>query len=153
MFWGFVGARRVNSGRVSEGSRREFFVMARRSLHTLALTALVLGWPARTSAVVVTDDFSDMNDTANPAWTHLDALVMSTGQTWDASTGEYRMHAPSNGFENYGSVGAYVGPSYTDVRVSMDLKEFYTTFAPPNGPAFINIMARSNSDNTLLGLT
>jgi hypothetical protein len=101
--------------------------------------------------VVVTDDFSDMNDTANPAWTRLDGLVMSTGQTWDASTGVYRMHGPSNGFDNIGSVGAHVGPEYTDVRVTMDLVEFYTMFAPPNGPAFVNIMARSNSSNDFLG--
>jgi hypothetical protein len=153
MFWGLVGAGRRNSGKVYDGSRLAFFTTAHCALRSLALTALVVGWPACTSAVVVTDDFSDMNDTANPAWTHLDTLVMSTGQTWDASTGVYRMHAPSNGFENIGSVGAHVGPSYTDVRVSMDLVEFYTTFAPPNGPAFINIMARSNSDNSFLGLT
>ena len=51
------------------------------------------------------------------------------------------------------SLEAHAGPQYTDVRVTMDLVEFYTTFAPPNGPSFVNIMARSNSDNTLLGLT
>jgi hypothetical protein len=138
---------------VFDGDRHALLATARRSLRFLALAALILGWPACTSAVVVTDDFSDMNDTANPAWTRLDGLVMSTGQTWDASTGVYRMHGPSNGFDNIGSVGAHVGPEYTDVRVTMDLVEFYTMFAPPNGPAFVNIMARSNSSNDFLGLT
>ncbi len=97
-----------------------------------------------------------MNDTANPAWTHLDGLVGSTGQTWDASTGVYRMQAPSNanvGEQTIGFVGSHVGPEFTDVRVSFDLVEFYTVFAPPNGPAFINILSRSNGDNTFGALT
>jgi hypothetical protein len=125
--------------------------MSIRTPGIVAVVALVLTPCAR--AVVVTDDFSDMNDTANPAWTHLDGLIGSTGQTWDASTGVYRMTAESNGFENFGFVGSHVGPSYTDVRVSMDLVEFYTTFAPPNGPEFVNIMARSNGDNAAAALT
>jgi hypothetical protein len=118
-----------------------------------ALAALVLSGPPSAFAVVVTDDFSDLNDTANPAWTRLDGLIGSTGQTWDASTGVYRMYAPSNGFESIGAVGSHVGPTYTDVRVSMDLVEFYTTFAPPHGPEWVQITARSNGSNDLLGLT
>ncbi|HJQ79664.1 MAG TPA: hypothetical protein VJ828_06895 [Lacipirellulaceae bacterium] len=127
--------------------------MATRIRTLSAAAALALFISSNTRAVVVIDDFSDLNDTANPAWTHLDAFVMSTGQTWDASTGVYRMSAPSNGFENIGAVGSHVGPEFTDVRVSMDLVEFYTTFAPPNGPEFVNIMARSNGNNTFGGLT
>jgi hypothetical protein len=122
-----------------------------RTLSAATTVALVIALNAR--AVVVTDDFADGNDTANPAWTHLDGIVGSTDQTWDASTGVYRMTAPSNGFDNFGFVGSHVGPSYTDVRVSLDLVEFYTTFDPPNGPAFINIMARSNGDNGPAALT
>lgn len=104
-------------------------------------------------AVVVTDDFSDHNDTANPTWTHIDGLVGSTGQAWDASTGVYHVTAPSNGFSNFGAAGAYTGPSFTDVRVQMDVVDFHTTFTPPNGPEFIQVMARSNSSNDFLGLT
>jgi hypothetical protein len=153
MFWGLFGAGFMNSCRVVEGSRRAIFSMAHPILRSLALTALVLGWPTCASAVVVTDDFSDMNDTADPAWTHLDGLLGSTGQSWDATTGVYRLSAPSNGFENYGFVGSQVGPEYTDVRVSVDIVEFYTIFAPPNGPEFVNVLARSNGDNNLLSLT
>src|SRR5687768_16221496 len=120
---------------------------------SVAVAIIALSVIPDAHAVVVTDDFSDLNDTANPAWTHLDGLVTSTGQTWDASTGAYRMAAPSNGFENFGFVGSHVGPEYTDVRVSMDLVEFYTTFAPPNGPEFVQIMARSNGDNDPTELT
>jgi hypothetical protein len=121
------------------------------ALGVAAAVALVATPGAR--AQVIVDDFSDLNDTANPAWTHLDQLIGSTGQTWDASTGVYRMTAETNGFDNFGFVGSHVGPVYTDVRVSMDLVEFYTTFAPPNGPEFVNIMARSNADNTPAALT
>jgi hypothetical protein len=116
-------------------------------------TALALFIAPAALAVTVTDDFSDGNDTANPAWTRLDGLVSSTGQTWDASTGVYRMTAPSNGIENISFVGSHVGPEYTDVRVTMDLVEFFTTFAPPRGPEFVQIMARSNGSNAVLGLT
>jgi hypothetical protein len=125
--------------------------LIRTGLCGLTVVALILTSNAR--AVVVTDDFSDLNDTANPEWTRLSGFVMSTGQTWDASTGVYRMSAPSNGFENIGAVGSHVGPEFTDVRVTMDLVEFYTLFIPPNGPEFVNIMARSNGDNTFGGLT
>src|SRR5687768_13373061 len=73
--------------------------------------ALLVVMVARPDAArAVTDDFSDLNDTANPPWTHLDGLVASTGQSWDASTGQYRMTAPNNGFSNLGFVGSYAGP-------------------------------------------
>ena len=110
--------------------------------------ALALSAPPSLYGVVVTDDFSDLNDTANPVWTHLDGAVGSTGQTWDASTGEYHLIAPSNGavpgLEGYGFVGSHVGPSFTDVRVSVDIKEF-----PNVGPlgSFFGVIARSNGDN------
>jgi PEP-CTERM motif len=119
---------------------RGFFTAVVVAAFTLCATSLY--------AVVVTDDFSDFNDTANPAWTHLDGAVGSTGQTWDASTGEYHLIAPSNGavpgLEGYGFVGSHVGPSFTDVRVSVDIKEF-----PNVGPlgSFFGVIARSNGDN------
>src|SRR5688500_491532 len=95
--------------------------MARTSMRTFNVAAaLALFIAPFALAVTVTDDFSDGNDTANPAWSHLEGLIGSTGQTWDASTGVYRMTAQSNGFDNFGFVGSHVGPSYTDVRVSMD---------------------------------
>jgi len=128
--------------------------MIKNAIRALGVVAvLALSATPGIRAQVIVDNFSDMNDTANPAWSHLDGLIGSTGQTWDASTGVYRMTAQTNGFDNFGFVGSHVGPSYTDVRVSMDLVEFYTTFAPPNGPEFVNIMARSNGDNAPVALT
>jgi hypothetical protein len=106
--------------------------------------------PSSLFAVVVTDDFSDMNDTADPAWTHLNNNAGSTDQVWDASSGRYRLYAPSNsatpGVEGYGFVGSYTGPSFTDVRVTADIVEF-----PNVGPAgsFFGISARLNGDNSL----
>jgi hypothetical protein len=123
-------------------------------LFSAALAALIFCAPPGAYAVVVTDNFSDLNDTANPAWTHLDGLVSSTGQTWDASTGQYTLYAPSNGFDNFGFVGSHVGPSFDDVRVSMDLTDFHTSFnGGPPGPSFVQIMARGNGINDFLGLT
>jgi len=91
----------------------------------LCITAALLMMSANLYAVTITDDFSDLNDTANPTWNHLSGFVGSTGQTWDASTGQYHLTAPNNGFTSggnqYGFVGSYTGPVSTDVIVSADL--------------------------------
>jgi hypothetical protein len=117
-----------------------------------ALAALVLSGPPDAYAVVVFDNFSDLNDTANPTWTHLDAAVATTGQTWDASTGAYRLHSPtlmtggstSPGVEGYDFVGAHVGPAFTDVRVTADIVDF----VPPGfQSAFFAVGARMNGVN------
>ena len=85
-----------------------------------ALAAMIVGGAARSHAAIV-DDFSDLNDTASPTWTHLNGNLGSTGQTWDASTGQYRLTAPNNGFflngGNLGFVGSHTGPSFTNVEV------------------------------------
>ncbi len=100
-------------------------------------------------ATTITDDFSDGNDTANPAWTHLTGLTLSTGQTFDASTGEYHIKAPANGATingvQYGFGGSYVQPSFTDVNVMSDLVQ------PSTGLAY-GVGARLNGVNTPGGL-
>jgi hypothetical protein len=94
------------------------------ALFVIPLVAAVILAAGPNTANAVFDDFSDMNDTVNPTWTHLDGLVASTGQTWDASTGQYRMTAQNNGFSNLGFVGAYTGPSFSDVQVAADIVSF-----------------------------
>ncbi len=96
------------------------------------VAALVLIGSPNANAFVF-DDFSDLNDTANPAWTHLDGLVASTGQAWDASTAQYRMTAPNNGFSNLGFVGSYVAQSFSDVEVSADIVSFVDGSPPETG--------------------
>lgn len=122
-----------------------------RWLLAVAAIGFVAGVADNVRAVVVTDDFSDMNDTTGPKWTHLDKAVNSTGQTWDASTGRYRLHAPSNAvvpeapqLDGYGFVGSYVEPSFTDVRVTADVVDF------PNVGFFgswFGVAARMNGNN------
>jgi hypothetical protein len=84
----------------------------------------VIGGSPEARAASVYDDFSDLNDTANPAWTHLTGYVGSAGQTWDASTGQYRMTAPNDGVNFLGFVGSHTGPSFTDVIVSANVVSF-----------------------------
>jgi len=100
--------------------------------------------------VVVTDNFSDLNDTANPTWTHLNNEVGSTGQTWDASTGQYHLIGPANGtipgLEGLGFVGSYAGPSFTDVRITVDLVDFPNAGTPL---AYFSVAARLNGDNSV----
>jgi hypothetical protein len=101
----------------------------KKTLPTLFCVFVVLIAASAASAYVF-DDFSDLNDTANPAWVHLDGTVASTGQTWDASSGQYRMTAPNNGFSQLGFVGSYVPQSFSDVVVSADIVSFVDG---PNG--------------------
>ena len=142
---------RANSARYldSDGSVRS----AIRWVVCLAVSAFIFSAPNVAEAIVVTDDFSDLNDTANPAWTHLDKLVGSTGQTWNASTGQYRLTAPANGvvplapqFNGLGFAGSYVPQSFSDVKVSADFVDFQTDII---GPAFFyGVMARADGANT-----
>jgi hypothetical protein len=122
---------------------------ARRGGYAAALAALIVGGSSR-SCLAVSDDFSDLNDTANPAWAHISGNVASTGQAWDASTGQYRLTAPNNGFPQGGGLLGYVashtGPSFTNVRVSADFVQ------PATGLAF-GIGARINGSNAFNSLT
>ena len=106
-----------------------------------AAFCVTFAFPASALAVI-TDNFSDLDDTANPAWVHLSGLIGSTGQTWDASTGEYRLRAPNNGIAldargPFGYVGSYVPTSFTDVKVTADFTH------QPTGGAY-GILARTD---------
>jgi hypothetical protein len=94
------------------------------------------------------DDFSDGNDTANPAWTHLSGYVASSGQTWDASSFNYRMTAPNNGASALGFVGSYTGPILTDSITTADLLNWV-----PNPGGVFGVGARLNGNNAVAQLT
>jgi hypothetical protein len=136
------------------GRNMTFIQSVGRCVVGTALAILLLSEAPSAHAIVVTDDFSDGNDTTGPTWTHLDGYLASSNQTWDASTGVYRMTAPPPGLAiGYNFVGSHVGPSFEDVRVSMDLVEFHKSLDGEPGPSFPNIIARSNGDNGLGTLT
>lgn len=109
---------------------------------------IFMGLPT-TRAVTVTDDFSDLNDTVNPAWTRLTGDANSTGQTYDASTGAYHITAPSNGItlsgNQYGFAGSYTGAAYTDVSVMADLVQ------QGSGVSY-GVAARLDGNNAFNGL-
>jgi hypothetical protein len=115
---------------------------------------LILGL-ATGQAAVITDDFSDLNDTANPAWTHLSGFVLSTGQSWDASTGQYHLTAPNNGFvsgtSQFGFVGSYTGPVSTDVIVKTDFVQNENGAAYGVGARMNGLNGAFNSPNRLQG--
>jgi hypothetical protein len=121
-------------------------------LATVFLTTFVgiMGLP-QVNAAVVTDNFTDLDDTANPTWTHLSGDANSTGQTWDASTGEYHIIAPSNGIiiggVQYAVAGGYTGGSSTDVLVQADLTQPGTS----SGVAW-GVAARLNGNNAFNAL-
>jgi hypothetical protein len=118
----------------------------------LPLVAALILAAGPNTANAVFDDFSDLNDTANPTWTHLDGNTASTLQTWDASTGQYRMTAPNNGFSNIGFVGAYTGPSFTDVQVSADIVSFRDDPQAQGAPFGVGArLDGNNAFNTLKG--
>ena len=121
--------------------------MSRTFARTLSIVAtLIVVWApaARGSAI---DDFSDLNDTANPTWSRLFGLAGSFLQTWDASTGQYRMTAPNNGFSSIGFVGSYVDTAFSDVVVSADTMSF---IGGAGGP--FAVAARLSGSNAVNGL-
>src|SRR3954467_13664296 len=92
---------------------------------TFSITAALIMGLANAQAAVITDDFSDLNDTANPTWTHLRGFVTvpsnppNTCDVWDASTGQYHLSVPSNCYQSkYGFIGSQTGPVSTDVTAS-----------------------------------
>lgn len=124
-------------------------------LMTVTCAFLVLTMLALPPAMAqVSDDFSDLNDTANPAWTHLSGNVGSTLQTWDASTGQYRLTAPGNAsfpsaplnaLNGYGFVGSYTGAISANSTVTADFVDF------PKG--VFGVAARLNGLNGINQLT
>jgi hypothetical protein len=108
------------------------------------LAALIITAPPQAHAVI-TDNFSDNNDTVNPTWTHLSGYVNSTGQMWDASTGQYRMTAPNNGAAAFGFVGSYTGAVQTNVTTTAEVVNFVGS---PTGGVF-GVGARLNGFNVL----
>jgi hypothetical protein len=114
----------------------------------LTAVFILMGLPT-THAVTVTDDFSDLNDTSNPAWTRLTGDANSTGQTFDASSGAYHITAPSNGItlsgNQYGFAGAYTGAAYTDVNVKADI-------VGPSTGVWFGVGARLDGNNAFNGL-
>ena len=110
----------------------------------LLVALLILGSTAAQSQTIVSDDFTDGDDTANPAWTHLSGYVGSSGQSWTVSGGGYRLQAPNNGVSGLGFVGSYTGPSITDGRVEVD----FTVFGGPGGNPVFGVAGRLNGDNS-----
>lgn len=108
-----------------------------------------LGAPQLRAQFTLSDDFSDGDDTANPAWTHLSGYVGSTGQAWTLSGGTYRLTAPNNGLSSYGFVGSYTGPSVTDGRVEAD----FVNFGGPGANPVFAVAGRLNGNNAVGGLT
>lgn len=101
-----------------------------------------------------TDDFSDGNDTASPAWTHLTGEATSTGQAWSVGGGTnipfaYRLQAPNNGFSGFGFVGSYVPTLYSG---AITMADFVSFGGPGTNPVF-GVAARLNGNDTFVGLT
>jgi hypothetical protein len=125
-------------------------------MRVCCIAAVVILSFSSSGYAAVSDNFSDLNDTVNPTWTRLSGYVASSGQAWDASTGQYRMTAPNNGASNFGFVGSYAGPTMLDAVVSADLVNFVDLGATPSGPmegGVIGIAARLNGNNAVAGLT
>src|SRR4051812_5113571 len=116
--------------RTFRGSRSENFMSAARlvqvAIGVAIVASLMLAATCGAYAIVVTDNFSDGTDgsagtttsptpsppnVSGPVWSRLDDEIVSSGQTWDASTGEYRLTAQNNGINlsNLGNVGFAAG--------------------------------------------
>lgn len=115
----------------------------------LGLAATALLFCCSTPVLAQTDDFSDGDDTVNPAWTHLSGLTGSSGQSWTVAGGTYRLQAPNNGISGYGFAGSYAGLSHPDGRVEAD----FVSFLGPGANPVFGVAARLNGNNSPLALT
>ncbi len=118
---------------------------------TAACAALLSFTLTAQAAPIYSDDFSSLNDSG---WTHMNMFALSTLQTWDASSGAYRMTAPMNGFNpgtgKYGFVGSSpTGISVTDCIVQSDV----VAFQGPGGFGAFGVGTRLQYINTPLGMT
>jgi len=107
------------------------------------------------AATLFSDNFSTLNDAA---WTHLSAFAMSTGQTWDATTGSYRLTAPANGYNpgtgKYGFVGSVAtGVTLSDGIVQSDVLTFQGGGATQSPFGALGLGTRLNNLSSPLGLT
>ena len=120
--------------------------LAGKFVFAIALAILVVAGPPVANAVVVSDNFTDGNDTANPTWAHLDGVLNSTGRTWDASTGQYFLHSNNDSSNDnvagYGFLGSYVESNFTDVRVATDIIGFPVPQLESPTPFIFGVAAR-----------
>ncbi len=93
------------------------------SAATMAVCAIVLSLavptPANASLAqyvnpAYANDFSSLTDAG---WTHLSIFALSTGQTWSAATGAYRLTAPPNGYNPGNGKYGFVGSTVTGLTI------------------------------------
>jgi hypothetical protein len=120
---------------------------------TLALVVAASFSVSAANAQII-DDFSDLNDTANPAWFHLGGNAnfptggnTLPGQTWDASTGQYHLSAPNNGYNlaPYGQLG-FIGARLNDVFTDTLVRATFVGSTAPAGVGY-GLLARANASN------
>lgn len=97
------------------------------------------------------NNFSSLTDAG---WTHLSAFAVSSGQTWDASSGAYRLTAPANGYNPgngaYGFAGSVVtGNTITDGYIQSDV----VTWQGLGANGAWGVASRLGNISTPLGLT
>lgn len=120
------------------------------------LLSLAAQMPANASLaqypnVVYANNFSSLSDAG---WTHVSAFALSSGQTWNASTGAYEMTAPANGYNpgngKYGFVGSVVtGLTLGNGYVQSDV----VTWQGPGVYGAFGVGSRLANLTALLGLT
>ncbi len=144
----------LNYGFTSQSKLRSLPAPGRLVMSTMVAGLLLLGASWSQAQIVVSDDFSDGDDTANPTWTRLSGYAGSSGQAWLVGGGTnipnaYRLLAPNNGITGLGFVGSYTGPSIADGRVEVD----FIQFGGPGANPVFGVAGRLNGDNGVGALT
>jgi hypothetical protein len=97
------------------------------------------------------NDFSSLTDAG---WTHMSTFALSSGQTWNASSGAYRMTALANGYNpgngSYGFVGSTpTGLTFANGYVQSDV----VAWQGPGAYGAFGVGSRLGNLGVPLGLT
>jgi hypothetical protein len=120
------------------------------------LLALAAQTPANASLaqypnIVYANDFSSHSDAG---WTHMNLFAQSTLQTWDASSGAYRMTAIANGFNPGNGQYGFVGSAVTGLTIGNGyVQSDIFSFQGPGVFGAFGVGSRMNNLNIPLALT
>jgi hypothetical protein len=121
-----------------------------------AVLTLAIQMPANASLAQYPNGayYNNFSSGTDAGWTHLSIFALSTGQTWSAATGAYRITAPPNGYNPGTGQYGFVGSAVTGLTIGNGFVQ--SDVVAWNGPGpfgAFGVGSRLANFGTPLGLT